>query len=574
VLACLAEAHDRKKELLAIQGPAFQRAELRFRTDLRERLYARAGEGLADEARSDRLLEEIASRYRTLALIAERVADLVPRFATNVRKQKKVTIARLGDVAGAQIEPAPGDDKDLFIVRNGKNQTFRLADLPREDLEKILAFGEDPLLKGYFYAAEAYREELEDPTKAEALRVAARQAFTADDPWMDEVVAALNDTQERIREGEKRANKAHEELLAARSTDPTRALMLCNELLSTLKWTATAKKHSKDYEDIRKELARLHGGELVRRKAGVPPGQLRQRADGWAEIAFTGRKWYPGTLPDNTPDREQRLEKAADAHWQDWFRAEGKKDDELARLVQRAKTQLLPWSENTETGPEGGYRLPPVVIVPRAGWRVEPVALDFPFRADRDWSVELELRCPGREPGYFAFGVGQILAVVGYHEARGIDGRPCIGGGMAGACLLEAEAMDPAALEKPLGDLRWHLVKQALAKGRPKSGDKTYLDAANFPDGVPCRMHLERKANLVRFEMWPATMPDRKVTLEKAFRDGRALERLAALPDGTRIRFYGAPPPGPEPATRRHELHEVTIAGFLPEPPRGGADAQ
>jgi hypothetical protein len=66
-------------------------------------------------------------------------------------------------------------------------------------------------------------------------------------------------------------------------------------------------------------------------------------------------------------------------------------------------------------------------------------------------------------------------------------------------------------------------------------------------------------------------MPDKKVTLERRYTNERQLERLAAPPDGARFRFYGAPPPGAE---RRHELHKVVVTGYLPDPPKGGADAQ
>ncbi len=556
------------------QADAFAAEDALCLRRLRQRLYMSAYEGAAGAARSGRWVAGIDERFRELRDRAQRMTELTARFLERVQGRKKLRIAD-EDFAFDRIEQAEGDDKDLFVARNAKRTVeFRLGDLDRGTLETILAFGkEDRFRRGWFYAAEAYKEDLRNPYAAQSLREAALLDLEATDPWAAEVSAELIATNQRILKGEARAQQAEADLTAARSAhDDVKALALVKELTELLWWTKHCEKRMADFLQQQKELERLAGRGLFLREMGVPNSQLE-----WGgrdvpglpakptSITFTGRAWHPDEdkIPKDEPDRVARLEQLTREYWTEVFRAPGRADAEIAELVRRATRQLLPWGGPVEAAPEGGYRpYGAGLLADPQSWiegREEPAAihLAFPFRADRDWSIEIEVEWPA-DPGYFALSAGRIQAVVGYQR---IPTR----GGMAGVRLLVGEDLDPNAHLKELGDLHGHMANATTKDGKParrptESEDKRYLDQKNFVPGVPYRMRLERVDERIRFEMWPSGRDDKRVTLEK--RDRREqLAKDVALADGRKVfRFFGIP--GPKLG---YVLRDVRITGILPE---------
>jgi serine/threonine-protein kinase len=567
----LRQAKERKDELLALQMERYRTEDALFRERLRQRRYAAACDGVA-AVQSGAWLRGIDSLFAQLGSRAEKVASLPDRFLDRVRRQKKVVI--LGqEVAGDQIEPAPGPDRDRFVARHAKGKIgFSLADLSWswKELEAIFAFdASDPIdraRRGYFREAEAFREEMRDPYEAVRVREFALEDL-GDDPWTANANTELELMRQRNRKGEERAQQAQSELETARkAADPVKALALVRELLETLHWTNASKPHLAAYERDREDFERRAQGGLLHREAGVPADQfVYGGADRPTEIILRGRKWHhdEGGIPKDAPDREAQLDRMTREYWAPWFRAPGRPEAEVQRLVERAKSQLLLWSGPVETGAEGGYRpTDDARMKSTAEWmaraKPEVLALAFPFRIDQPWSIEFEVRWPTAQPGYFVVAAGQFQAAVGYFDAG-------TRGGMAGVCLLVGEDLDPGAHAKQLSAFHWHLVREALEKKPPRRPTEgAYLDRSNFTEGVPYRMRLERTSeNRIRFEMWPARAPDgKRVTLERSDVDPRQMKELMALGDGPPLfRFFGAPPA----KGVAYELHDVKIAGIVAE---------
>ncbi len=569
---------------------AYAADEARFRRLLGERAYAKAFEEVSVVATSPRWLDKAATKYRALLERAVAVAELPKRFLDGARAQKTVTIRKGVEVAGRDIEAAPGDNPDRFVGRRGKERTeFTLADF--EDLESgpdeqrsavlrlrgIFAFdpnvARDRALSGWFHAAEAFRAEETSPYEAERLRKAALAELSKDDPWLPDVEAALKATEERIRIGEKRAQQAAAELKAAKDAGDAskypKQLSLLKELLA-LKWTHFVEKKLDEYSAELTSVERFAKRTLLPLEFGVPESNIRY--DKESTITFTGTDWCPA--PDAPPDQVDRLTKA---HWDDWFRnAKGKTDEnEIAELIARARTQLLAWRGPVEVCPKGGYRpaaealigdiekewMPPLGAAGFVAPKPLPIFLAFPFRRDQPWSIEVEVRWPTSQPGYFALSCGQIQAVIGFFEGD------FTGGGMKGACLVESDSMEPGTFAKQLLDLQWRLVdvpEEEKKNRRRLTDDRAYLD--HFVEGKPYRMRLKRTIDSVEFEMWPLDV-DRKqetatVRLVKRYPDARKLDKLVTLDDGrTVFRFFGAPT-GPGLA---YELHDVRITGSLSE---------
>jgi serine/threonine-protein kinase len=562
--------------LKGTQAAAFAAEKALCLDRLRQRLYVSAYEGAASSARSGRWVAGIDEQFRELRDRAQRMTELTARFLERVQGRRKLRIAG-EDFAFDRIEQPPGDDKEIFVARNAKRTVeFRLGDLDRGTLEAILAFGkEDRFRRGLFYAAEAYREDLRDPYQAKSLREEALKDLDATDLWATEVSEELAATNQRILKGEARAQQAEADLAAAREAhDDVKALALAIELTDSLWWTERCRdaKRMAFFQGQRSELERLAGRGLFLREMGVPNGQLDwggRDAPGLpakpTSITFAGRAWHPDEdkVAKEEPNRAARLEQLTREYWTEAFRAPGRTDAEISELVRRATLQLLTWGGPVEAAPEGGYRPKGAGLLadPQA-WidgREEPVPihLAFPFRADRDWAIELEVEWPG-DPGIFVVAAGRIQAVVGYQR---IPTR----GGMAGACLLVGEDLDPNAHLKELGDLHWHMANATTKDGKPArrpidSGEKAYLDERSFVPGVPYRMRLERVDERIRFEMRPLGRDDRKVVLER--RDRREqLGKDVALADGrTVFRFYGVPGP-----RLGYVLRDVRITGILPE---------
>lgn len=562
----------RREELDQEQLASYASDEALFENRLRERRYVKAQQDVVAVADSARWLKAAAARYRALAERAAAVADLSARFLDGARRQKKVKIRKTdGEVAGKDIDAAPGDDRDLFVARRGKETLdFTLADLDLDELERIFAFDpgipRDRTLSGWFHAAEAFREDAHDPYKAEELRRKAQVELSKDDPWMTDVEAALEETLRRIERGESRAAQAWAEKQAAFDKHQNlKELSLCRELLA-LRWTKFCQPRMEELEARRKKLERIANRQLLSVQNGVPDDQVRYDGSR-ATIRYTGTTWYPADVAADVPDRVAQLTQLSLRYWEDWFRSEGKTEKtEIDELVARAMTQRLAWRGSVDVGPEGGYLPGADARIGRMDeWlrREKPLSLglDFPFLVDQDWTIECEIRWKTPQPGYFVLAAGQIQAIVGYY-----DTGKC--GGMAGACLVTGEDPDPAAHAKELADFHWHLVfprDPEERKRRPRlkeGGEEAYLD--HFVEGVPYFMRLQRTKDTVVFEMGPLGVPKEKqreatVRLEKRFPDPRRLDRLVTLADGRALfRFFGAPLP--------YELREVTISGALEKP--------
>jgi hypothetical protein len=595
----IAEEVERKRQevaaqlatLKANQEAAFKAEEALCLNLLRQRRYMGAYEGAAEAARSGRWVTGVGERYRELGNRMQRMTELHARFLERVPKARKIQVGG-EDFAGSQVEPAPGDDKDRFVARSGKRTVeFGLGDLKRKQLEEILAFGpEDRYRQGWFRAAEAYRADTEEgaglgdeghgPYEAETLWQEALGLLDRNDPWRPKVSEELTATRKRIQQGEERAQRADAELTAARAAQPpedVKAFALVNELLDSLAWTKYVRDGKKNAYLLsqRKELERLAGRPLFIREMGVPATQVDYGGTDdpslpakETSIRFTGRIWHPDEdkVAKDEPNREARLDQLADEYWADWFRSKGKTPEEIQALLPLAKAQLLMWRGPVETVPEGGYRPAKAALVadPAQWWtdRDRPLDIDlaFPFRPDRDWRIEVEVEWPG-EPGYFVLAAGRIQAVVGYQEPRTM-------GGIAGACLLLGEDLDPGAHGKELADLHWHLVNPEDPKASPssKDKDKAFLKKDAFVLGVPYRLILRRDDEWIRFEMFPKGQEAKKVQLEKRERSD-VLEKNLTLADGRRVfRFFGAPGYG-----LPYVLRDVKITGILP--PRAGQGA-
>jgi eukaryotic-like serine/threonine-protein kinase len=561
------------KLLTENQLSLFDDEERTCRDWLQKRRYMSAYDGVARAATSRRWVPEVEKRFGELRDRAQRMTELTLRFAERVGRVKKLRIGN-EDFAGDRIERAPGDDKELFVARGAKRTVeFRLGDLERDRLVEILAFGpEDRLRRGWFHAAEAYGVDISNPYKAEEFRVLAIADLGANDPWAAAVAEELNLTRQTCLKGEARAQQAEAELVAARAAhDDVKALALAVELTDSLKWTKRCREKMAYFQAQRSELERLAGRGLFLREMGIPSGQLEY---GGAEtaglpakptsITFTGRLWHPDEdkVAREEPNRDARLEQLTREFWDSWFRSKGKRPAEIAALIPRAMRQLLPWGGPVETLPEGGYR--PVaagLLADPQAWienRERPLALDlsFPFRPDRDWIIELEVEWQG-DPGYFVVAAGRIQAAVGYQR---IPTR----GGMAGACILVGEDLDPGAHAKELGDLHGHMAnpKDGKPARRPiEGGEKAYLDETNFVPGVSYRMRLQRADERIRFEMWPVGRDGKRVVLEKRDRRAEQLGKDVVLADGRKaFRFLGVP--GPKLG---YILRDVKITGILPE---------
>jgi serine/threonine-protein kinase len=564
----LDKAAGQRRDLEQQQLESYARDEALFRNRLRERAYTRAYEDVASVSASEKWLALPAEKYRALAERAAAIAELPRRFLDGARGQKTVTIRKGVQVAGKDIEAAPGDD--LFAARRGRERIeFTLVDLDLKDLERIFAFeagvARDRTLSGSFHAAEAFRAD-DNPYEAEKLRRQAQIELSKDDPWMADLEVALAATTERIKVGEERAAQAAAELKAAKDAGKNlKALSLCQELL-TLKWTRFCKPKLTEYEADHKRFTLIASRQLLPVQLGVPEDQVRYDDAGNPTIRFTGRRWCPVQAAPDAPPQE--LDRLGRAFWEDWFRSQGKSEKEIEELdlVARATTQRLAWRGAVEVGPEGGYLPGKDARNGGKGWwsapptSPQPLLLDFPFLRDQPWSIEAEVRWPTAQPGYFAIACGQIQAVVGYFKGD------FTGGGMKGACLVEADGMDPGAFARQILDLQWHVVEDEKTRRRlTEGGEKAYLD--EFEEGRPCFMRLTRTRESVVFEMWPLGVPrDRQqkatVRLEKRFADPRKLDRLVTLDDGrTVFRFFGAPPGKDLP----YELHDVTISGALSE---------
>ncbi|MCK6460373.1 MAG: serine/threonine protein kinase [Planctomycetes bacterium] len=569
------EAVQALKDLTERQMAVYRSEENACLLKLRTRQYAAAHRAVAQAAAARRWVPEVAERFSELESRARRMTELTARFVERAPKTRRIAIQR-EEFAGDRIEPAPGGDPDRFVARNAKRAVeFGLGDLDRKELEAILAFGpEDRLRRAWFYAAEAYASDLKDPYDARDLRQEALPDLEATDPWRIEVSAQLSATNQRILQGEARAQQAEAELAEARkSHDDVKALALVNELIDLLWWTTHCRddKRMAYFRQQRGELEQLAGRGLFLRDVGVPSAQLEyggRDAQGLparpTTIAFTGRAWqqYEDKVAKEEPNRAARLEQLTREYWTEVFRAPGRTDAEIAELVRRATWQLLPWGGPVEAAPEGGYRPAGAGLLadPEAwiGGREHPlpITLAFPFRADRDWAIEFEVEWPG-DPGYFVVAAGRIQAVVGYQR---IFPRR---GGMAGACILVAEETDPGL--KELGDLHWHMAnatKDGKPVRRPIEGkEKAYLDETNFVPGVPYRMRLERVGEKILFEMRPLGRDDRKVVLEKRDRRAEQLGKDVVLADGRRaFRFLGIPG-----KNLGYVLRDVRITGILPE---------
>jgi serine/threonine-protein kinase len=557
VVVELDRATRQREDLTREQEASYASIEALFKYLLSRRAYAKANEDVAKAESSARWLEGPDKKYSALVERAKAVAELPGRFLEGARKRKTVTIRRGVDVPGKDIEAAPGGNRDLFVARRGKERIeFTLADLGREYLEGIFAFESGEDLKGWFYAAEAFREE--NPYTAVELLEDAQKELPNGDPWWPAVEAALADTRTRIGEGEKRAAQAAGELKSAKDAGETmKALSLLRELVRVLGWTQFCEPKLPEYRAELETLERISKQQLLPRELGVPESQVAYDKDGNPTIRFTGRTW----LVTTGPEAETRT------YWEGWFRTKGKTDKEILDedLVARAMTQRLAWRGYVEVGPEGGYRPGKSAILGDVGkeWatgipsRPVPLLLHFPFLPDQPWKIELEVRWPTPEPGYFALACGQIQAVVGFYEGE------CTGGGMKGACLVESDAMDPAALGKQIEDLQWYLVDvlpEEVKNRRRLTKDKAYLD--DFAKRKPYGMRLERTRDSLIFEMWPLGAEKPTVHLVKRFPDARKLDKLVTLDDGrTVFRFFGAPP-GEGLA---YELHNVAITGSLSE---------
>jgi hypothetical protein len=571
------EVGEALKSLTQRQDTLFGYAERTCLEQIRSRLYTSARDGVARAMASGRWVPDVAAKFRELHDRAQRMTELNARFLARVKNEKKVPI-KGEDFAGDRIEQAPGDDKDLFVAQSAKRAAqFRLSEFNRKRLEDILAFGpEDRLLRGWFYAAEAYRADLENPYEAKELRDVAIGDL-ANDPWAAEVAEQVKLTNQRCLKGEARAQQAEAELREARKAgDEVKALALAIELVESLWWTKHCEKRLADFRRQRSELEQLAGRGLFLREIGVPTEQLEYggpEIPGLAakptSITLTGSRWYPYKVPEDDPDRAARLEQLALAYWNGWFRSQGKTKDEVADLVPRAMRQLLLWSGPVEVVPDAaGYRPTAAALLesPTQWWeppeRPLPLHLAFPFRTDRDWSIEFEVEWPG-DPGYFVVSAGRIQAVVGYQR---IPTR----GGMAGVCILVGEDLDPGAHAKELGDLHWHMAN-ATKGGKParrpiESKEKAYLDETNFVSGVPYRMRLAREDETIRFEIWPAGRDDKRVPLTKRERADQ-LGKNVVLADGRKVfRFFGVPGKG-----LGYVLRDVKITGILPERASGEA---
>ncbi|MFI5401475.1 MAG: serine/threonine-protein kinase [Planctomycetota bacterium] len=572
VLGELDRATRQRESLVREQEASYASIDALFRYLLSRRAYAKANEDVAKAASSARWLDGPDKKYLALGERAKAVAALRGRFLEGTRRQKTVPILGKGiEVPGKDIEAAPGDNRDLFVARRGREPIeFTLADLSLDVLERIFAFKEaveeDKLLSGWFHAAEAFRAD-ENPYAARKLRQAAQKELRPGDPWLPAVDVALAETEERIREGEKRAAQAAGELKAATDAGETmKALSLCRELVLVLGWTEFCKHKLPQYRAELERFERISKQQLLPVELGVPESQVKYDKDGNPTITFTGRTW----LVTAGPEAETRT------FWEDWFRTKGIKDNEILDqdLVARAMTQRLAWRGDVEVGPEGGYRPGKLAIIGDVGkeWatgnpsRPVPLLLHFPFLPDQPWKIEIEVRWPTPEPGYFALACGQIQAVVGFYRGPEIPGFPeqaATGGGMKGACLVESDAMDPAALGKQIEDLQWYLVDvlpEEMKNRRRLTKDKAYLD--DFAKGKPYGMRLERTRDSLIFEMWPLGAEKPTVHLVKRFPDARKLDKLVTLDDGrTVFRFFGAPP-GEGLA---YELHDVRITGSLSE---------
>ncbi len=570
------------------QGVAYATDEARFRRLVAERAYAKAYEEISVVAASPRWLDKAAAKYRALLDRADAVAKLTSRFLDGCRAQKTVTIRKGVEVLG-DIEVAPGENPDRFVGRRGKERfEFTLADFEDvpdlkeqgersavDRLRRIFAFDPnllgDQALSGWFHAAEAFRVEATDPYKARDLRKKARVELSRNDPWLPDVEAALTATEERIANGERRAEQAAAELKAAKDSGDAskypKQLSLLRELLA-LGWTRFAGPRKAEYSAEYASVARFAKGELLPLEFGVPGRNIRYDKERNLSILFTGEDWCPA--PDAPPDQADKLTKA---HWDDWFRnTKGKTDEnEIADLTARARTQRLAWSGPVEVGPKGGYLpgaealildigedwMPPLGAAGFVARKPLPIFLAFPFRRDQPWAIEITVRWPTPEPGYFALSCGQIQAVFGYFKGE------FAGGGMRGACLVESDSMEPGTFVQLL-DLQWRLVEEKEGR-RSLTGEKAYID--HFDKGKPYRMRLQRTRDSVIFEMWPLDVPrDRQETarirVEKRYADARKLDKLVTLDDGrTVFRFFGAPP-GKGLA---YELRDVEISGSLSE---------
>ncbi len=568
-------------DLRRVQSASFTADRELWKHQVRERRYVSAYEGVAAVAQSGKWLDGIDDQYRQLRDRAQRMTEIPDRFLERVRKEKLLRLRDGTVVAFDDIERAP-DEKDRFRARHAKGvREFKLADLL--ELEQILGFGDaDRVMRGLFYAAEAYGVDASDPYKASQLRRDALKGLDAGDPWTAEVVEELKATDERIARGEERAQRADSELTAATAaSDNIKAMALARELIETLGWTLYSTNKRPSYLKEFDRLSRLVGGGLLERRAGVPPTQFRYGGTaGPTTIIFTGRPWHPdeAAVAKDAPDRAAMLDRATVQFWTEDFRSQGCPEPEIPALVQRARTQMLLWNGPVETVPDGGYRPRIDACVedfrdewmdPREPGRRRPleIGLDFPFRADAPWSIEFEARWPTAQPGFLVVALGQIQAVLGYYDAGTM-------GGMAGACLLVGADLDPNAHLKELGDLHWQMVNPPEGGKPPRrpteNAEKAYLEKGSllekgdFVEGVPYRMRLERTPeNRIRFTMEPVSGGDgKKVVLEKRDRTPRQLERDSSLPDAPpRFRFLGVTPA----KGKAYELHQVTITGMVPD---------
>jgi len=477
-------------------------------------------------------------------------------------------------VKQAGVKP-DANDLDLFVGKDGKS--FTLAKMDHEKLVLMFAFPEsETRLRGYFYLAESHAAR--DPRKeVEYIAVAISDLSRAGDPLVNALREREVVVKAEVDAREKRAETIFGLLRQARKDkDHERAM----QHLATL-WPDADRRHGLHLTDFvenrtdtlrawREEAARIVGVGILRKRAGIPERDFKQDPEsGLLSFRFDFKEWFPdeGSEPADVKDRRAWLNQRARQYWRRFFEGSPelypKKD--LARLFERAKRGLL-WFNGflVPDRVDGAAVLDSGSRTNYQRWfswnedKIRAITLRNPFRADRDWSIELTVSWYGigdeagkagfQVPDYFAITAGEIQAGLLYH-------RNPHGGGAGARLFRQGELF--AGFEKRFYDFHTNVMKQRKKRNRFPKGDGYYVD--RFEPGKPYRIRLERKGSHVIYsaapeEDWKRRGFDASLDIHmKASFNKTTLARAVSMNGDKSFRIV---------SLQNCRLHEVVIEGI------------
>jgi serine/threonine-protein kinase len=463
-----------------------------------------------------------------------------------------------------------------YVAKGGQPET--LGDLETDAVLKTLAFdntaADDVRLRGYFYLVESYVAD-NPRTEAAMLARAIRDLNRADDNTASLLQPREELAKAAAAKGEADASGRFETMRAAdKRNDLETAHHEATTLLKRLQWTDFVANWRPQIVAMRDKCDRIAGTQLIRKRAGIPPRNFFHSVEsGRSRFKFDFVQWWPDEDKVVAAERDR----VARSFWQDFFRKY--REEKLTDAsLERVKRQLIWFNEHLVAHKDGSARFHPGVDeksqlrpantafwVPadrRPGLRV--ITLHNPFRADKDWSIEVAVSwdvtvegkdkagtwlADGRDkdvrtPIYFALTAGQFQA--------GILAADWPNGGGDGARLFKQ-----VSVHEGIEDLFSDFYQRKLHRKRPRRPDRAYV---KLRANETYRIRLERRGARIhctigRQDDWLSrdgkfdpTDPVLKLNVP-----AKTLARDMELPDlGKVFRFFSLEP---------CRLHEVVIEG-------------